>query len=237
MIRATQVVLLILLIAVLGVVLFVGYDLHEAIVKITPQASLLLQRWTPSKGKPDALIDAAYNFIHATNDNVNRPCGGGKPCGTLAALDKTVTKAGDSVVTTQLAERATIPHVLAAMDQFKDSAARLSGTADAATAALETAQTTISDLQPVLGALARDADSANKTVTDFDALVSSPDLSHALSHVDGMAASGDGILADAKKVADKETADWIKTRPWWQAPIAKGGQLIDITAAIARHTP
>jgi hypothetical protein len=58
-----------------------------------------------------------------------------------------------------------------------------------------------------------------------------------LSHIDGMTASGDAILADARKVADKETADWMKPVPWWRAPIAKTGQLIDIGAALARHTP
>lgn len=219
--------------AVCGVVIYVVLPYRA----IAPQASVLVQRWTPGKGKPDALIDAFYNLVHATNEGLNRPCGGGKPCGTLATIDKAVTKAGDAVVTTQLEERATVPHVLAAMDSFKDSAARLGGTADAATSAIGTAQTSIAAIQPVLGALERDADAANKTVTDFDALVSSPDLSHALSHVEGMTASGDGILADAKKLADKETADWLKPHPWWQAPIAKGGQLIDITAAIARHTP
>lgn len=123
---------------------------------------------------------------------------------------------------------------LGALHKTTDQATTLAATL---TTSAQTANDTIAAAQPVLRALERDVDSANKAVTDFDALVSSPDLSQALSHFNGMTASGDGILADAKKVADKETADWLKPVPWWRAPIAKGGQLIDITAAIARHTP
>lgn len=226
MIRATSFALLAFLLAVIGAVLWLAYDAHRLLRDadgLAPQASLLVQRWTPGKGKPDALIDALYNFLHATNDNLNRPCGGGKPCGTLATLNKTVTKAGDSLVTTQLAERATVPHVIAAMDTLNDSAGRLGGSADAATA-------TIRDLQPLAASLRRSVD-------DFDALVTAQDWLTALHHIDGMAASGDGILADGRKVADKATADFLRPVPWWKQPIKKGGELIDIGAALARHTP
>ena len=123
------------------------------------------------------------------------------------------------------------------LDSLHKTTDQATALATALTSDASTMNQTIAAAQPVLAALARDADSANKTVIDFDALVGSPDLSQALSHVNGMTASGDGILADAKKVADKETADWLKPHPWWQAPIAKGGQLIDIGAAIARHAP
>ncbi|MDE2099238.1 MAG: hypothetical protein KGL39_18435 [Patescibacteria group bacterium] len=230
MIRATSIALFVFLVALTVVLLGLGYDAHRLLVHLDGSSAVLLQRWTPGKGKPDALIDAAYNFLHATNDNLNRSCGGEKPCGTLATINKAVTKAGDSLVTTQLAERSTVPHVLAAMDAFRDSAARLGGTADAASTALGTANTTIQQMQPLTASLRR-------SVEDFDALVTAPDWLSALHHVDGMAASGDGILADARRVADKETADWLKPVPWWKQPIKKGGQLIDITAAIARHTP
>lgn len=230
MIRVTSAALFVLLVTLTGCALYLTHDVHRLLTHTDGSASLLLQRWTPGRGKPDALIDAAYNFLHASNDNLNRGCGGGKPCGTFAAVNKAVTKIGDSVVTTQLAERTTVPHVLAAMDTLKDAGVKLGGTAEAATATLGTAQTAIAKAGPLL-------DASTLAVAHFDALVNSPDLSHALSHVEGMTASGDAILGDARKVADKETADWLKPVPWWRAPIAKTGQLIDIGAALARHTP
>jgi hypothetical protein len=216
--------------AFFGVLIWCGFAGHALIAHLDTSSGVLVQRWTPGKGKPDALIDALYNLLHATNDNLNRSCGGGRPCGTLATLNKTITKAGDSVVTTQLAERATVPHVLAFADSLRDAGDALSGTAEAATATLGTAQTTIQGLQPLTASLRRSID-------DFDALVAAPDLLSALHHVDGMASSGDAILADGRKVADKATADFLKPVPWWKQPIHKGGELIDITAAIARHAP
>ena len=46
-----------------------------------------------------------------------------------------------------------------------------------------------------------------------------------------------GISGDFRTIADKATADFIRPVPWWQQPIKKSGQLIDIGAAIARHIP
>jgi hypothetical protein len=102
--------------------------------------------------------------------------------------------------------------------------------AAALTTSAQTMNQTIASAQPLLVA-------STRAVDHFDSLVNSPDLSHALSHVQGMTSSGDAILADARKVADKETADWLRPVPWWRVPIQKGGALIDIGAAVARHTP
>jgi hypothetical protein len=191
----------------------------------------------------EAKAGDAIDALNATLAAVNRPCGKEKPCGTLGTLDKAVTKAGDAVVTTQLAERRSVPHVLAAMDEFKAAAGQLSamadagtGTAQAATAALETAQKTLADAQPVLEALQRDEDAANRAVADFDDLVRSPDLASTMQHVEGMAASGDKMMATGNAVWTKWTYPYLHPsknpfkRAWQQtSPFIVAGAKVTAT--------
>ena len=99
------------------------------------------------------------------------------PCGTLAEIATSVVKAGDAVVQTQLVERATTPHITAAMDTLNQSAAKLGGTADsltetahAATGTLEAATDTIGEgkrtiaaAQPLLAQLTANGASLQAT--------------------------------------------------------------------------
>jgi hypothetical protein len=194
---------------------------------VTPQASLLLQRLTPGKGKPDALIDAAYNFIHNTSDVLNRPCGAGKPCGVLAQTNKTVVKVGDAVVMTQLIERKT---ALEASQTLSGVAQHVQGAADASTGLLNAGTVALNRL-PAL------EDASTDAVRNFNRLVSSKSLSDAIDGAAGIMRHGDAISGDLQRVSDKITADYLKPVPWWKQPLQKGGALIDIGAAIARHTP
>lgn len=45
------------------------------------------------------------------------------------------------------------------------------------------------------------------------------------------------ISEDARKVADRETNAYLKPTPWYMQPVKRFGELWDVTAAIARHTP
>ena len=73
-----------------------------------------------------------YN-IRNTFDNINRDCGTGKPCGLVANTNKTIIKAGDAVVQTQIEEKKVTdqvaPHAVAAMDKLGNSATDLGNTA------------------------------------------------------------------------------------------------------------
>lgn len=180
-------------------------------------------------------FEGVESKAYATLNNVDK--------GTKVWADSAKSQAG-AVEDLATDAHGTLSEANKALQGVSAISQHVQGTADAATALLASGQRTVDGLRPVefslnaaierLGPL---EDASTLAVEHFDALVSSPDISQALSHVNGMTASGDGILADAKKVADKETADWLKPVPWWKAPIAKGSQLIDITAAIARHTP
>ena len=185
----------------------------------------------------------AFAGLNAALDNLNRPCSPG-PCGLLPNGTKTETKIGDAIVQTQLVERATTPHVTAAMDQFGMAAQHLSGTADSlkgtadaltgtargATATLAESQRTIAAAQPLLAQLTANGASLQATTDTLNDVLKRQAIGKLLDNAAG-------ISGDFRTIADKATADFIRPVPWWQQPIKKGSQIIDITAAIARHTP
>ena len=194
---------------------------------------LALDAW----GNSAPNLTATVGKVNQALDTVNRPCGHGKPCGLLANANKTVIKVGDAIVTTQLQERAITPHTLAAMDSFKTAADRLSGTADAGTdslkaltATLGTAQTTIQSLQgPIQG--------LSVSENNFNALLRNSAITRTLDNVAGVTGNMDDTSRDLKKVADRMTTDYLKPVPWWKWPVKRFGEVWDISAAVARHTP
>ena len=152
----------------------------------------------------EPLQDAASKGIADTFDNLNRPCAPG-PCGLLPNATKVETKVGDAIVTTQLQERTTAPHVIAAMDTFNTAAQKLGSTADslsgtataltgtatAATATLGEGKRTIAAVQPLLEAFTQDG-------KDLDTRINDPHVTALVAHLVGMSASGDLMLADVQ---------------------------------------
>ena len=166
------------------------------------------------------------------------------PCGTLAEVATSVVKAGDAVVQTQLVERATTPHVTAAMDQFGAAAVHLSGTADALSKTASAGAQTLNALTVDEIALKQPIESANyvilkagNSVDDFDALLKRKAIGDVLDNLAGATGQGNAILGDFRQVADKARADYLKPVPWYMQPIHRAGDIMDISAAIARHTP
>ena len=135
-------------------------------------AIVAIDRWgaaAPESGKADAVLD-----------HLNRPCKGASgpdACGTLAQINKTVITAGDAIVRTQLIERAAQPHIIAAMDEFGQTAKHLSSTADSlkgtadaltgtaqgATDTLAEGKRTIAAAQPLLAQLTANGASLQAT--------------------------------------------------------------------------
>ena len=175
---------------VAGSAAYFTWDLHQT--QIVLRASIA------------PLQDAASKGIADTFDNLNRPCAPG-PCGLLPNGTKVETKVGDAIVTTQLQERTTAPHVIAAMDTFNTAAQKLGSTADslsgtataltgtatAATATITTAGTTVAAFQPVLAAFTQDG-------KDLDTRINDPHVTALVAHLVGMSASGDLMLADVQ---------------------------------------
>lgn len=117
-------------------------------------------------------------------------------------------------------------------------------TAHSASGVLQTTETTVASLQApinqstaLLASLTRTGDRATKAVDNFNVLISQPSLIETLENVQGITANGNAIAADFRKVADHETEEFLKPVKWYMQPVKKGSQLIDILAAISRHTP
>lgn len=175
---------------VAGSAAYFTWDLHQT--QIVLRASIAPLQNAASKGITD------------TFDNLNRPCAPG-PCGLLPNGTKVETKVGDAIVTTQLQERTTAPHVIAAMDTFNTAAQKLgttadslsgtatalTGTATAATATLGEGKRTIAAAQPVLAAFTQDG-------KDLDTRINDPHVTALVAHLAGMSASGDLMLADVQ---------------------------------------
>jgi hypothetical protein len=95
------------------------------------------------------------------------------PCGTLAEVATSVVKAGDAVVQTQLVERATTPHVTAAMDQFGTAAVHLSSTADSLAGTAHAATGTLTAATGAIQTLTVDARTANDLMAQLKPLIAS----------------------------------------------------------------
>ncbi len=173
------------------------------------------------------------------------------PCGTLAEIATSVVKAGDAVVQTQLVERATTPHITAAMDTLNQSATKLGGTADsltetahAATGTLEAATDTIGEgkrtiaaAQPLLAQLTANGASLQTATDTLNDTLKRKAVGEMLDNLEGATGQGNAILGDLRQVADKARADYLRPVPWYMQPIHRAGDFLDIGAAIARHTP
>jgi hypothetical protein len=221
MIRATSVALFAFLCAATGVVLWCGAEAHTLLVHLDGAAMR---------------AEGIETKANATLVNLD------KGTAVWAASAKDQAGAVQDLATDA---HGMLSHANTALDSVAGVAAHTQGTADAATSLLASAKRStdaipaaLQNVNDVLGdtrsVLLPGIEQSN---ADLQSLLESHAIQSTLDNVAAITANGNGVMVDFRKVADKETADWLKPVPWWKAPIAKGGQLIDITAAIARHTP
>lgn len=147
--------------------------------------------------------------------------------------------------------RAEMWHIDRTLLTVNDTLRTAQGTLTGATVAVSTVNEQMKAVGPLLASARQATDAISPTlqaaqgalgsiqpaVTDFQDFLKQPTLMETLSNVNRMTGSGAAIIGDAQKVSDKMTADYLKPVPWYLKPIKRGGEIIDITAAIARHTP
>ena len=92
------------------------------------------------------------------------------------------------------------------------------------------AKTTIAAAQPLLA-------SYTQSGNDLDALLKDHAVRDTITDVEFTTQNLAGVTNDLRRVADKETEEFLKPVPWWKWPIKRAGQVWDIGAAVARHTP
>jgi len=198
-------------------------------------------------------LSRTLDNVNTALATVNRSCAPG-PCGTLANIDKAVVKAGDAIVTTQQQELVVTKQIR--LDALAGVPVHINGTMDAlsetATTASRSVQNLSDGLTPVLGhldAATVDSDAAikrlvpveddtDRAVRDFDARVTSQDVTTALKGVADTSqqlalttAQVTFIAADFRKAADAATAP----APWWKKALGYGTLGVNI-ACLATHS-
>lgn len=123
---------------------------------------------------------------------------------------------------TMLENYATIP---AHLNKLADAGA---GTAQEATKTIQTANTTIQAVQPVIS----DSDAI---LQHFDNRLTDPRIDALMDAFRGMADSGNGILADGRAVSDKIARDYLTPKPWYRRAWNYAGDAFDVTAFLARR--
>ena len=134
----------------------------------------------------------------------------------LLATTDTMTAAKGAVITAN----AQMQHIAPLLDSARDATAAIPGT--------------LAYIQADTHTLMLNGNGAVSDVRDF---INQPSLTGTLTNVQSITQSAAGISEDARKVADKATADYLKPVPWYLYPVKRSGQLLDIGAAVARHTP
>jgi hypothetical protein len=182
-------------------------------------------------------VEATINSLNNTLVNINRPCkgkAGPDACGTLAQLNKTAIAIGDITITTQtqVKQSATLIaqygqmlngialDIHGEMGEAQKATAALTGTAQAATKTLGTADSLISSEQPRVDAILAQTDtvleSGNEAVRRFDAMLADPNLALTMKNVEGITAHTDDMTLTLDQLLQKETKPILhpSTNPW-----------------------
>jgi hypothetical protein len=179
--------------------------------------------------------------LNATLDAVNRPCGKGKPCGTLAKVDQTLNEVDTAIVHVDLAARHE-DRQLTTLDGYEANLSRdiagvatsLQGTANALTLTAQGASTTlgttnetIKGLQPLETALTGTSVSLSGLTDSVRARVDAPQVTKLLTDAQNIADSGTVIAQQTALVTTdirKEADELAKPQPIWKA-IIPGAEL------------
>ncbi len=202
-------------------------------VVLVPHLTKAVDAWGSSA--PD--LKPALDGINSSLEQLNRPCGQGKACGTLAEANKTLVKVQDISVTMQrqVAQSSTLVSAAAqtvttAGQSIATVANAATQTAQEATASLRTLDSTIGKAQPLL-------DASTLAVQHFDKLASDPIWLQAGKNIVGMTASGDLILADGSRVSKRFADDYTRKQTPWMRFWHYAGDTFDLGALLARHAP
>jgi hypothetical protein len=179
--------------------------------------------------------EAVLSKFYAVASNVDKT--------TKVIADSSKAQA-DGVADTMLQARGTLSAASDTLKGLQTTSAKLNESADAATGLLRAGTGTVTqatqDLRTLDASISAtrplimDADVA---VQNFDNLLASPDLADALRNVSTVTQNASVISSDFRQVSNKATADYLKPTKWYMQPIKRFGEIWDIGAAVARHTP
>jgi uncharacterized protein YdbL (DUF1318 family) len=221
---------------------------------LTRVAYTAIEKWGDSAPGP---TKPAVESTTALLDFIRRPCasvdkdGHLLPDGPICELNQAIhdirkitTASGKQVQQTGQLIDATARTMGTVGESVKGTAGHLNKTADAATGTLNAAtdtlgegKRTIAAAQPLLAQLTANGASLQATTDTLNDTLKRKAVGEMLDNLAGVTAHGNAIAIDFQQVADKARADYLRPVPWWQQPIKHAGDVFDIGAAIARHTP
>lgn len=182
-------------------------------------------------------VAASLGLFDAALVTINRPCGDGAACGTLADVAKTLNTMRGTAGQIEIAARhenaqlatldrdeaqlfADIHATAASAQQFTAS---LADTSRAATAALGSADGEIQAMQGATQTLNASLAAAQPVLVHADALVANPDLKRLVAAAADTTVQVDGTAADVRAVADSVSNKFLHPPPkhWWNyiAPV------------------
>jgi hypothetical protein len=165
--------------------------------------------------------------VNTALTTVNQQCAPG-PCGTLALVNKTVTKTGDAIVTTQIQEQAIGKKVGATMDALGSIPGHVNTALDGLTqtegTATQTLQTlsndttrslngldlAVSDTDTVIKGFVPTQTALQKSIHDFDDLITNPAINQTLGNVQVVTSELGTTVATSNHMLD--TADKVETK-------------------------
>lgn len=167
----------------------------------------------------------------ATLSEVNRPCGGTAPCGTLADVAKTLNTVRGTFGQIEIAanhenknltaldkhEATLFADTHAALVNIQGATASVDEMAQQASAAIKTTNTTIEDMQPVLANASIVLGHADASVDHLNTLLDMPEIPETVKHAASITASADRIVKDGADEADKLVHPPVKKVTFWGA--------------------
>lgn len=216
-------------IAKLIVLLLLAAFLLALTVSVVQLENEMLEVSQRAKG----LMDNASVLVENTDDRVN------ELHGAIAGVAPLEKKAG-------LVEDA----ALARMMELQPVELKATGVEDAALLRVNEFQSTISEVHSLLfdarGSVAEmnHAALAERKYFEVQIPATTDKLNAAIdgllpveTNAAAMTSSFAAISEDGRKMADKETTDFLKPVPWYMKPVKRFGEIWDVTAAVARHVP
>ena len=155
-------------------------------------------------------------------ETINRPCGGGRPCGTLADVAKTLGTIRGTAGQLEIAAH----HEDTRLDALDAQETGLYGDTHTlltrGSTALETANATIAGLQPVEAQLNLEAKQLNVATANLNVLLTNPDIPAAISSTNSALGHINATVADTQQAVH----DWL--HPTWPRKVWNGIQSFSV---------
>jgi hypothetical protein len=113
----------------------------------------------------------------------------------------------------------------------------LTGTAQALTETVGEGKATLQATKPLISSLDAATVSGKAAIDSLNDRINDPHLTSLMVHLDATTGNIDGITADAMRVSDKATSDYLAPKPWYIKLRAYSSDFWDFAALLARHTP